>query len=228
MEGQTVIFTSEECVVCLEEVPGVLFTPCRHRCTCAACADLIQKAAQACPLCRAIIAEAIVYKDQEAAGDVIEPVPTADLEAFSVRREEYVKRLRAPVTSDACFRGKGKLARSVATEVMSELEQRQRETAGTERVMAKPDTIQFEVLGDNREIQVQYKLGRSKRQEAYPYMTLQEAHDGLLEYLGGDRIDVLGVATHYPEYYWAIRMHTQSVENYLDKQMGVLQKGRRK
>jgi hypothetical protein len=59
-------------------------------------------------------------------------------------------------------------------------------------------------------------------------MTLKEAHYGLIECLVGDCINILGVATHYPEYYWVIRMHAQSVEDYLDKQMGILQKGRRK
>lgn len=224
------IYESEECVVCLECTPAAVFAPCRHRCVCAPCSELVGKSGQPCPLCRTPIADILVYQDKEAAGDVVQAVPIDEVRAFKEeRRDEYVKKLRAPVTSDACFRGKSKLARSVASEVLSELEVRQRETAGTERVMAKKESFVLQIK--DGQITIQYKVGRSKRSETHPYMTLEEARDGLLECLGGDRVSVLDVATHYPEFYWAIRLQAPSLgltfETYLAKEMDVLSKSRK-
>ena len=227
----SVVFISEECVVCLEDdaKPGVTFLPCHHRCCCVPCGDLVVKARQPCPLCRCVIQESLKYHDTEAAGDVPVPVEAEEIRVFKEeRRDEYVKRLRAPVTGDAAFRGKSKLARSVASHVGSELEERQRETAGTERVMAKRATISFEIVG--QDLVINYKLGRAKRREQHPYLTKEEAAEALVDSLGGDRLSVLEIATHYPDFYWALRYHLgveASMEDYLGQELGVLQQKRK-
>lgn len=213
MEGLT-IFESEECVVCLETAPVAVFAPCRHRCTCAPCSELVSKSRQPCPLCRTPITDVLVYRDQAAVGDVVAPVPVAEVEAFKEeRREQYVKALRTPVTGDACFQGKGKLARSVATEVRSELEQRQLETTGSERMMAKRST--YLVVRNEREMSITYKLGRSKRNEVHPIMTVEEVREALTDIVGNDKLTELDLATYYPEYFWNIRLSDQSVEDFL-------------
>jgi hypothetical protein len=171
----------------------------------------------------------------------VEPIPAAQVETFKTERhEEYVKKLRTPHTGDACFKGKGKLARSVASEVMSELEQRQLETLGSERYMSKRNSFLITILESQGEIRIQWKAGRAKREDTFPKMTLEEARAGLEEAragleecLAGDRVTALEVATHYPEYYWTIRLALmgqsppRSLEYYLDKDMGVLKKGRK-
>lgn len=212
MEGLP-IFESEECVICLEAKPVAVFAPCRHRCSCAPCSNLVGKSRQPCPLCRTEISDVLVYRDQQAAGDVVESIPQAEVQAFKdERREEYVKKLRAPVTGDACFRGKGKLARSVATEVLSELEQRQKETAGTERMMAKRSTFLVVRNEEKKEMSIGYKVGRSKRNEVHPIMTMEEVRQDLMEFLegGDDKLTELDLATYYPEYYWNIRLSSES------------------
>ena len=236
MEG-CVIYESEECVICfvsaVEQVMAV-FAPCRHRCVCGPCSELITKSRQPCPLCRTVISDVLVYRDKVAAGDVVEPIPAAQVEAFKTEHhEEYVKKLRTPHTGDACFKGKGKLARSVASEVMSELEQRQLETLGSERYMSKRNSFLITILESQGEIRIQWKAGRAKREDTFPKMTLEEARSGLEECLAGDRVTALEVATHYPEYYWTIRLALleqdppRSVDDYLDKDMGVVKKGRK-
>lgn len=227
------VFECDECVVCLEDGvrPDALFAPCRHRCCCTVCAQLVEKARQPCPLCRVPIADVYYYKDHAAAADHIVPVDATVVAAFKAeRRDEYVKRLKAPVTGDACFRGKGKLARSVASAVGSEMEQRQRETAGTERVMAKQSTIVYREDVPAASLVVDYKVGRAKRCEDYPLMTLQEARDGLVECLGGDKVSALDVATHYPDFYWNLRYRLRdegpSLSDYLEQELGVLTKRR--
>lgn len=227
MEG-VVVFGCDECVICLEAVPGAVFSPCRHRCCCMACAQLVEKAKQTCPLCRSAIQDVLYYKDQ-AAVDITTPIDPAEIKVFKEeRRESYIKNLRAPVTSDAGFKGKSKLARSVAAEVGDEMEQRRKETAGTERVTAKRDTIQFSIQG--HDLYVDYKVGRAKRHEEFPLLTLEETRNALLECVAGDRVSLLDVATHYPDYYWVLRYHlgvAQNMSDYLEKDLGIAQQKRR-
>ena len=52
------IFTSDECVICLAAQADTLFMPCSHQCTCGACSDAVRKANLYCPLCRQTIATA--------------------------------------------------------------------------------------------------------------------------------------------------------------------------
>ena len=226
-----VVFTCDECVICLADnaCPTITFLPCRHRCCCTACGVLIVTAKQPCPLCRCVIQEFLQYQDVEAAGNVEVPVEEEEIRVFKdERREDYIKRLRTPVTGDAAFRGKSKLARSVASHVGSELEERQRETAGTERVMTKRSTIEFHIQG--QDLVVNYKLGRAKRREQHPFLTKEEATEALVESLGGDRLSVLEIATHYPDFYWNIRYHLgvdASMEDYFGQELGILQQKRK-
>lgn len=143
-------------------------------------------------------------RDQEAAGDVVEPIPVVEVETFKAEhREEYV---------------------------MSEMELRRLETTGTERVMSKKSTFLVIHNMEKGETSIQWKAGRAKRQDVFPRMTLEEARQGLQECLSGDRVTVLEVATHYPEYYWTLRLALaeqnppQSLEDYLESH---LKKGRR-
>jgi len=236
MEG-CVIYESEECVICFvpsnEQVMAV-FVPCRHRCVCGPCSELVTKSRQPCPLCRTDISDSLVYRDKVAAGDVVEPIPATQVETFKAEHhEEYVKKLRTPHTGDACFKGKGKLARSVANEVVSEMEQRKLETLGSERYMSKKTSFVVTSDSNDEQVRIDWKAGRAKRQDTFPKMTLEEARSGLEECLAGDRVTGLEVATHYPEYYWTIRLALleqdppRSVDDYLDKDMGVVKKGRK-
>lgn len=235
---QECIFDCDECVICLDHPPTSVFYPCRHRCCCTSCGELVEKSKMTCPLCRARISEVLVFEGNILPSSAIGP---DEIEVFKrERREDYIKQLRAPVAKDAGFKGKGKMARSVAREVGSELENRQRETAGTERVTAKPSCIQFTEQpaedaqpadADNlRNLRIDYKCGRSKRQELHALITLDEAREGLLECLSGDKVTLLDVATYYPEYYWLIKYHLsdsgQSITDYLGNDMNVLQKKR--
>ena len=40
------------CIICLDDQACVVFSPCSHCVTCTACAALVVKAKQPCPLCR--------------------------------------------------------------------------------------------------------------------------------------------------------------------------------
>ncbi|KAK9864655.1 hypothetical protein WJX84_002810 [Apatococcus fuscideae] len=42
----------DACIICLDQLSTVVFSPCNHRVTCGACAKLVLKAKQPCPLCR--------------------------------------------------------------------------------------------------------------------------------------------------------------------------------
>lgn len=213
----TEVFSSTECVVCLngnddaddESVVvalHVIFVPCMHRCCCDDCCAKIQDAGLACPLCRAVITAHRVYAFPDL--DMVQAVDSALVEDFKrERRHEYREQMRRTVKSNAAYVGKSKLARSVASAVGSELEQRERETRGTERVMAKPSTVATARIDDGDTLAVDYKCGRSKRHESHPYAEWDEVARELLAALGGDRISVVDLATHYPEFYWLIYHH---------------------
>jgi len=49
------IYTAEDCIICLDEKPSVVFGPCGHSCMCTVCLEQMQKIkqqAKQCPLCR--------------------------------------------------------------------------------------------------------------------------------------------------------------------------------
>lgn len=51
--------TDYECIVCLDAPPQVIFVPCGHMKTCAACAEKLMKRHSECPLCRTHIMKLI-------------------------------------------------------------------------------------------------------------------------------------------------------------------------
>ncbi len=53
------IFTLDECIVCLSDIPNILFTPCGHQCVCADCNKELNKSSHNCPLCRRSITTSI-------------------------------------------------------------------------------------------------------------------------------------------------------------------------
>jgi len=46
------IYIADDCVICLDEKPNVVFGPCGHSCMCKVCFEQMQKIKQQCPLCR--------------------------------------------------------------------------------------------------------------------------------------------------------------------------------
>jgi hypothetical protein len=51
------IYTANECVICLDETPTVVFGPCGHSCICNTCCEQMQSInrSNSCPLCRRAI-----------------------------------------------------------------------------------------------------------------------------------------------------------------------------
>ena len=52
------IYTADECVICLDETPNVVFGPCGHSCMCNTCCEQMTKiihTSNKCPLCRRAI-----------------------------------------------------------------------------------------------------------------------------------------------------------------------------
>jgi len=52
------IYTADECVICLDETPNVVFGPCGHSCMCNTCCEQMTKiihSSNKCPLCRRAI-----------------------------------------------------------------------------------------------------------------------------------------------------------------------------
>jgi hypothetical protein len=152
-------------------------------------------------------------------------VAEAEVEEFKKeRRAEYRSKFPATLRAGAGFVGKGKLARSVGAAALSELELRQAETRGGERMM-NAGKATFARVEDT--LVIDYKVGRSKRHESAPYQELVLAMDDLKQQLGGDLISALDVAIHYPEHYWLFRYHKMSVDEAL-KQIGGTAKRERK
>ena len=178
----TNMWCSEECVVCLADVPSITFVPCNHACSCSSCSEMIKDASMSCPLCRQEITERLQ--------GVTPSSNKMDVTEFKEKhREEYVTQLNAyRVRSNAGYKGKGKQARAVASHMGSELEQREMETKGTERLLAK--NVVF--VGDDK---VTYKVGRRKVEEHYEYNEHWEIPE--------DVAIVLDVATIYPDMFWS-------------------------
>lgn len=57
------IFESEECVVCLDAPPGIVFCPCGHYVCCEECSSHLLKTKGGCPMCRGVIKQHVT-KDQ--------------------------------------------------------------------------------------------------------------------------------------------------------------------
>lgn len=194
------IFSSEECVICLEQAVYTTFAPCRHKCTCDACGALVRERAMPCPLCRAIITGTL--QDEEHL-----PAMQAELDAFAKDRDEYIKKLNRPCAKNAGFVGKGRLARSVGEAMGNELERRRAETAGCERMMNAKKAV-FTEKDDEALLHIDYKVGRRKLHETAPLMReWDEVRRELTELLEGDVITSVEFATHYPEVFWLWKWH---------------------
>lgn len=190
------VFVSQECVVCLDAAPQCVFSPCGHQCCCRDCGDAVRASPLGCPLCRAGILDL-----QESSGGA--PIPAPLLESFRARRAEYVSRLPG-LRLKAGFMGKSKLARSVNRAMCSELELRERERAGTDRLGAK--AVEMRAEGDA--LHISYKVGRRLLKEQHACVEWTEAEAALLRELDGEVMaTVLELATHYPEFYWLARHH---------------------
>lgn len=102
-------------------------------------------------------------------------------------RETYVGRL---VKRNAGFVGRSKQARAVAEHMGSELEQRERQTKGGERCMAKNKTT------EERDgiLYVTYKVGRRLVKEEYPIFE-EHREEPTLE-LAIDRPDIYWISYH--------------------------------
>ncbi len=217
------IFTTDECVLCLDAMPTILFAPCNHVCACGECAGLVLAAALACPMCRQVIAQHRVAMTLEG-DDVIVPVESAIVAEFKQeRRKNYVECMgRAKHTANAAFKGKSKFARSVSSAIGNELERRRAENTGTERVQAPNKKVAFERVGEDTLV-VTWKVTRKPIVESHPYMELDAALADLAA--DGEAISTLDLATWWPEYYWNIRHHAGSVERTL--QLAGLLSGKR-
>jgi len=225
MSEGLVVFESVECVVCLEDEdsnykPGTVFVPCGHCCCCDACIANILEAKLACPLCRKVITSVRVRDEMQPT----QPIAELELRNFKdSRRAEYRSRF-VGFKSGAGFAGKGKLARSVGAAALSELEVRQSETSGGERMMNGGKAI-IQRVDDS--LVVDYKVGRSKRSETIPFTELDSTLEDLREQLAGDCISALDVAIYYPEHFWLFRYHKINVEDALQR-IGAKAKNSRK
>lgn len=195
------IFTSDECVVCMDGAATSTFGPCRHCCTCQDCSSLIRKQKMECPLCRSPIEGVLIQEEHIPAG-------TEELERFSNDRDAYLKRLHRPCAVNAGFVGKSKLARSVGAAMGDELEQRRLENAGTDRACAKPSKVTFEEDEEDAMLRITYKVGRRTVRETAP---LIKDWDEVKAGLDGEQIyDIVELATYYPEAFWLCKYHKQS------------------
>ena len=186
------MFSSDECVICLEAPPTHVFHDCQHLCTCAKCCDQVQKAKLHCPLCRRDILSISTFVDVAILPSV------GELMNWQIYKSVYVAKLKG-CSSNAGFLGNTKLNRSVNRECVDEMEQREKESAGGDRCMGKK--YEFTREGDN--LNVVFKMGRRTVRESYPYVV--DWRDYIIEYLEGDTIDLLDVAIHYPEIYMAAK-----------------------
>ena len=49
-----------ECVICCTDTRNTIFMPCRHACTCNACANLLKMRNSACPICKSKIRDLLI------------------------------------------------------------------------------------------------------------------------------------------------------------------------
>lgn len=207
------IYETEECVICLDDAkpPQRPFAPCGHQCCCTECGEAIMKSKMACPLCRVDIRE-FCSPVSDAQPKL---VPKEEVKEFvKTRRGGYLLRLpgfsgRGGVTVKPGFLGKSKLARSVNNAMASELEQRQLETAGTDR-MARAKGVEVVENDDDSTLVITYKLGRKAVKEVHPYKTWEETKAELIVGLDSTQLDsVLELATYHPDYYWLVYYHNR-------------------
>lgn len=212
------IFTSDECVICLDSAPYYIFAPCGHSCCCAKCGQEVEDAKMPCPLCMSQIERMLNYLLED---DKMEPAPVEQVSAFKEKeRTEYLKRMRVVHTMS-----KSKFCRSVSAAIGNELEQRRKETQGGERCMAK--SVEFKVVADFT-LLVTYKVGRRQVKESYALMEL-DAIRREMQTTDPDDLPscALDMATYYPEYYWNIAYHTDRKVAAFMEECGVVKKRRK-
>ena len=66
-EGGVSSMAESACVVCMDEGNTHMFIPCRHKCVCERCADLIMRGAAECPRCRVTAVRATAALEDELA-----------------------------------------------------------------------------------------------------------------------------------------------------------------
>jgi hypothetical protein len=229
MADNPIIYECSECVVCLDDeasggsAPQTVFIPCRHRCCCDTCVTKIMDAHLPCPLCRQVIERTRTYLVSDPLIDPTQPVPAEEVAEFKQeRRAAYRKQFPAVFRAGAGFIGKGKLARMAAAATLSELELRQRETAGGERMMNGGKAV---LVREEDTLLVDYKVGRSKRHESVAYQELEDALNTLKDGLAGDRVDALHVAIHYPQQFWVFRYHGLKSDEALERIDATIKRG---
>ena len=196
-----VVFTTEECVICMDRPSTVTFLHCAHKCTCEECSEQVKKASPlGCPLCRQ---EIVIFST---AVNALALLPSEkELDAFEQYKSEYMVLLRRACAKNAGYVGGGKQARAVGRAMGSELEERVKENAGTDRYGGMKPT--FTVNGDTFTVTYKVQGKRKPLIETYMYQEWDTAKRALTEMLEDDRMDVIGVATHYPEYFWLAKYH---------------------
>lgn len=189
MTEPKVLFCTDECVICLEKPPCQIILPCRHICVCEECAKSVLGLKMGCPLDRGEISEITLWVPEE-----VEPAPILELDVVEFkekRRHDYVR-----VARNAGYLGGSAQAKAVGRHICNELEQRQRETKGGDRCMAKQKMTEEK---DGR-LHVSYKVGRKTFREDYE--AVAEVPPEL-----ADKED-LELAIEHPEYYWT-RFHNK-------------------
>ena len=187
------MFSEEECVICCDGPPTVVFVPCKHHVTCGTCADRIMTAKLECPMCRSRIDSL-----SNAGMGASLPVMLSEVEQFDRDREPYLARLKAAMTGNAGFTGKNKQARAVSHAAGDELARRRTENEGADRCMAK----QVKITQEDDTFTVTYKVGRKQRTETHPYFTWEELVEATREILDGDQLTMPDFAGFYPDLYW--------------------------
>ena len=196
MEGS--IFTSDECVICMDVPASIVFRSCAHMCTCNKCAERVKSANLYCPMCRGAI-----ESFEEAS--VVALIPsTKELLAFEAHKKDYMVLLSRGCTKNAGYVGKGKHARAVSRHIGSELEERYKESAGTERFGGKSPI--FTIDGEKMTISYKIQGKRKPTVEIVDFLSSwDEVKTQLLEI--EEEMDTVGIATHYPQLFWLAKYH---------------------
>jgi hypothetical protein len=199
------VFSSDECVVCLDAPSSIVFSPCRHMCTCSKCSGEVKRANLYCPLCRQHI-----DTFSSASADAALLPSEKELEEFSARKNEYVTLLRRGCAKTAGWTGGGKQARAVSKAVGNEYDERVKENAGTDRYGGMKAVFKL----DDGTLAVTYKVAGKRKaiEERYQFLEWEEAKQALLEALDGDSVTDMDIATHYPEYFWLAKYHKKWTE----------------
>ena len=200
MDPTAPVFSSEECVICLDNAVAVTFAPCRHKCSCNTCGTLVMHRKMECPLCRVPITGHLLDEEHLPAAD-------SELERFVPKRNDYLKRLNAPVAKNAGFVGKSKQARAVASHVSNQYEQRVLENAGTNRY-ANASKAVFTEDNDEAQLRIEYKVDRRVIKETAPLIhNWSDVIEHFAHVIDGDVISEMDLPTLHPDLFWLWKRH---------------------